>query len=465
MCLDLDGTLLRSDLLIESALALLARNPLWLLWFPLWLLRGKANLKRQIATRATVDAAHLPFDTRVMALADEARAAGRQVILCTASDELLAKPIADHLGLDGFLASDGTTNLSGPRKAKLLVDTYGEKGFDYAGNTIIDLHIWQHARSAIVVGPDSLASRAAKATDVALHLPSEWGGVRTWLKAIRVHQWLKNLLVFVPVLASHRFLEATALTQSVIAFFAFSLCASGVYLFNDLLDLPSDRRHPRKRNRPFAAGRLALIYGTLAAPVLTLGGFALALLVSPTFLGVLAAYYGLTLAYSLQLKKLVVLDVMLLAALYTIRIIGGAVAIDAELSFWLLAFSMFIFLSLAMLKRFTELSVMLANGRDSASGRGYQVDDLPLIQSLGASSGYIAVLVLALYINSPESLALYRHPKLIWLICPLALYWVSRAWVVAHRGHMDDDPIVFAIKDRTSQWIGAAAAATILLAI
>ena len=464
LCLDLDGTLLRSDLLIESALALLARNPLWLLLFPWWLLGGKANLKRQIAGRVVTDASHLPFDTRVVALAQEARAAGRPVILCTASDELLARPIVEHLQFDGLLASDGATNLSGSRKAQALVERYGDKGFDYAGNASVDLHVWKRARQAIVLGPDALARRASAMAEVGLHLPSPQAGLRTWTKAIRAHQWLKNLLVFVPLLASHRFMDAHALVQAVVAFFAFSLCASGVYVLNDLLDLPSDRRHPRKRNRPFASGQVLLLHGILAAPALTIAGFALALVVSPGFFGVLIGYYILTLAYSLQLKRVVVLDVILLAALYTIRIIGGAIAIDSELSFWLLAFSMFMFLSLAMLKRYTELSVMLANGRGKASGRGYAVEDLPLIQSLGAASGYIAVMVLALYINSPESVALYSQPKLIWLICPLVLYWISRAWVVAHRGQMDDDPIVFAVKDRPSQLVGIVAAATIFFA-
>jgi 4-hydroxybenzoate polyprenyltransferase len=278
-----------------------------------------------------------------------------------------------------------------------------------------------------------------------------------------VHQWLKNLLVFVPLLAAHRVLDSTLL--AVLAFAAFSLCASGVYLLNDLLDLKSDRRHHSKRNRPLAAGKLPLLGGLLAAPVLTLAAFAVALAVSPLFALVLGGYWLTTLAYSLQLKRKVMLDVLLLAALYTARIIGGAVAIMVEPSFWLLAFSMFMFLSLALLKRYTELAALLADGRDKASGRGYRVDDLPLLQSFGAASGYGAVLVLALYINSPESLELYTRPYALWLLCPMLLYWISRAWFVAHRGEMHDDPVVYAATDRFSLGVATVGGLVLLAAL
>lgn len=457
LCLDLDGTLLRSDLLYESLLSMLARQPWTAFLLPFWLIRGKAHLKRQITLRSEVDPTNLPYDERVLALIERAREQSRPVVLCTASDELLATRVGEHLGMDRTLASDGRTNLGGRWKAAALVDAYGEKRFDYAGNGSIDLQVWRHARRAIVIGSKELAGAAAKIVPVEAHIPDERGGLQSWLKAIRVHQWLKNLLVFVPLLASHRFFDITAVGQSSLAFVAFSLCASGVYVLNDLLDLSADRKHPRKRLRPFAAARLPILHGLIVAPILTVAGFAIAACVSVTFLLVLALYYALTLAYSLQLKRMSVIDVIMLAGLYTIRIVAGTVAIDAEMSFWLLSFSMFIFLSLAILKRYTELAVMLGQGKKKASGRGYTVEDLPLLQSLGAGSGYIAVLVLALYINSPESVELYSHPQLIWLICPLALYWISRAWLVAHRGLMDDDPIVFAAKDRVSQLIAVSA--------
>lgn len=465
LCIDLDGTLLRSDALYESLMALLARNPFYLFLLPLWLLGGKAALKRQIARRVQLDPATLPYDERVLALLRASE--GRTRVLCTASDHLLADPIAAHLGVfELVLASDGDTNLGGRRKAERLCERFGERGFDYAGNGRIDLAIWRRARNAWVVNaPASLASAAAATCHVEHHLPREGGGLKRWLKALRLHQWLKNLLIFIPLLASHRMLEADAVIAAVAGFIAFGLCASGVYVLNDLLDLPSDRQHPRKRLRPFAAGTLPLLHGLLLAPLLAVAGLVLAWWAAPAFAGVLAAYYALTLAYSLRLKRVVMLDVILLAALYTVRIIGGSVVIGAVLSFWLLAFSMFIFLSLALLKRYIELQAMLAEGRIGAAGRGYAVDDLPLLQSLGAAAGYLAVLVLALYINSAESVDLYTRPQVLWLLCPVLLYWVSRTWVIAHRGGMDDDPVVFAATDRVSQVVAVLCAVIALFAI
>lgn len=465
LCVDLDGTLLESDLLYESLLALLARNPLYLFLLPFWLLRGKAAVKRELAKRVNLDAALLPYDERVLEILRTTTQRPR--VLVTASDRLLVDPIANHIGLfEEVIASDGSRNLAGKYKAKALVERFGLRNFDYVGNGEVDLLVWNVAASAVVVNaPKSLANRAAKVTEVGAYLPPEKGGIATWVRASRVYQWLKNLLVLVPLFTAHRFLEVDAVTDTVIAFFAFSLCASGVYVLNDLLDLAPDRQHPRKRNRPFASGKLPLIHGLAAAPLLTVGGFALALLCSVEFALVLAGYYVLTLSYSLKLKRIVMMDVVLLAGLYTVRIIGGVVAIDGELSFWLLAFSMFTFLSLALLKRYTELESAQSTGKQQAIGRGYSVSDLPLIQSMGAAAGYMAVMVFALYINSPESLELYSHPKILWLLCPVLLYWMSRIWVIAHRGQMHDDPIVYAATDRTSQMVGLVGVAIVLAAI
>lgn len=466
LCVDLDGTLIRSDMLFESALSLLRRNPLYLFSFVLWLARGRAHLKREIARRAEVDPATLPYDQRVVDWLRE-EAGTRPRVLCTASDASLAKSIAEHLGLfDEVMASDGETNLAGRHKGESLRQRYGDKGFDYAGNEHRDLHIWKHARKAIVVNAkNGLARAAGEHCEVERVFEPDGGGLKVWLKALRLHQWLKNLLVFLPLFAAHRVLEPAALIHGIVAFFAFSLCASGVYVLNDLFDLDADRRHPRKRLRPFAAGTLPLASGLAAAPLLTLAGLALALAVSLPFAGVLLSYYVLTLAYSLRLKRIVMLDVVVLAALYTVRIIGGAVAIGGGLSFWLLAFSMFLFLSLAMLKRYTELQSMLAAGKAQASGRGYAVEDVALIQSLGGASGYMSVLVLALYINSTASEALYRHQEVLWLLCPLLLYWISRVWLIAHRGGMHDDPVVFALVDRVSRVVLALCAIVVAGAI
>lgn len=465
ICVDLDGTLLRSDLLHESLLALLSKNPLYAFALPIWLLGGKAAFKRQIASRVSIPADTLPYDERIIGLLRDTPQRPR--ILCTASDELLARPIADHLGLfEDVIASDGRTNMAGADKADALVKRFGEKCFAYVGNSPVDLKVWERSASAVVVGNDSLARRATQVASVDTHLPpAQHGNMKTWIKAMRLYQWAKNLLVLIPLLAAHRFLEPQALLQSLVAFIAFGLCASGVYLLNDLLDLAPDRQHARKRKRPFAAGTLPLMHGLLAAPALTLTAFALALWCGWKFALVLLGYYVLTLSYSLKLKRLVMIDTILLASLYTIRIIAGAAAIGSGLSFWLLSFSMFIFLSLALLKRYTELQSALSDGKEKASGRGYATADLPLIQSLGAAAGYIAVLVLAFYINSPESVALYSEPRLLWLLCPIMLYWISHMWIISHRGVMHDDPIVFAATDRSSQVVAALCGLLILLAI
>ncbi|WP_369934232.1 UbiA family prenyltransferase [Xanthomonas tesorieronis] len=465
LCVDLDGTLLLSDLLYESFLSMLSSRPWLLVCIPLWLFRGKAHLKRKLAAFGVGSAAALPYDSRVLQLLREAT--DRPRVLCTASDAQLVHPIAEHLNLfDEVHCSDGRINLAGSRKAQLLLERFGEKGFDYVANDMVDLRIWKHAHSAWVVNAGPTVSKAAaRVCSVEAYWPRHSNSPLTWLKALRVHQWLKNLLVFVPLLASHSFSQLDGILTSALAFTAFGLCASGVYLLNDLLDLESDRGHPRKRRRPFAAGALDLRAGLLAAPLLTFAGLATAWLASPAFLAVLATYYLLTLAYSLKLKQIVIIDVVTLAALYTIRIIGGAAAIGVTPSFWLLALSLFLFLSLAMLKRFTELQMTLGAGKSVPSGRGYHVEDLSLVQSLGTASGLMAVLVLCLYINTPDSQALYSHPFFLWLLCPILLYWISRTWMLAHRGLMHDDPVVFAVKDRGSLITVLLGAAAVLAAM
>lgn len=465
LCVDLDGTLIRSDLLVESALGFVRRNPLNIVRCGAWLLRGKAAMKQEIARRSEIDVTLLPYDDRVVDWLRE-RTSQRRV-LCTASDRKYADAVAAHVGVfDEVIASDGERNLAGSNKAQALVERYGERGFDYAGNARPDLEVWRYARRAIVVNAsDSLTRAAGEVTSVEQVMPRHGGGPRTWAKALRLHQWLKNLLIFLPLLASHKLFHFDAMLLSLLAFLSFGLCASGVYLLNDLLDLESDRGHPRKRLRPFAAGALPLTSGLVATPALTLAAFALALTVDVKFALVLLGYWLLTLAYSFRLKRIAMLDTVVLAALYTVRIIAGTVAIHVGLSFWLLAFSMFLFLSLALVKRYTELQGLVQQGRSRTDGRGYEVDDLGLIQSLGGASGYLAVLVLALYINSSASEVLYRHQQVLWLLCPLLLYWVSRVWLKAHRGLMDDDPVVFALTDYVSRIVLALCAVVTMIAI
>lgn len=465
LCVDLDGTLIHSDLLIESFLLLIKKNPLWLFVVPFWLLGGKARLKSEIAARVSLDGAALPYTRELLEHLHDQRRQGRALWLVTASDHRLAQAVADHVGLFvGVMASDGTTNLAGHRKADALAARFGARGFDYCGNASVDLAVWAQARKAVVVNADAtLARAAAERCPVALHIAARPLDLRTWSKALRIHQWAKNLLVLVPVAAAHTLVQGW--WPAVLAFITFSLCASSVYLLNDLLDLAADRHHHSKCHRPLASGRMSLLLGLLAAPLLLVSAVVIAALWLPTdFRLTLALYYALTLAYSLWLKRMVIVDVLMLASLYTLRLIAGAAATDVPLSFWLLMFSVFLFLSLAIVKRYAELDVTRKAGRTEARGRGYQTDDLDMLRSLGSASGYGSMLVLAMYLNSPDVARMYRHPQLVWLLVPLTLYWISRIWLQTHRGQMHDDPLVYALKDPASLAVSITAIAVLALA-
>lgn len=423
---------------------------------PFWLMRGKAHLKQQLALRFEFDAATLPYHQALIRWLKLQKEQGRQLILCTASDQVIAQKIATHLGLfDDVMASDGITNLSGKAKATALVSRFGEKGFDYVGNAPTDLAVWQHASKAIVVSSsERLVHQVKHVCDIDQQFPASQPNAGTWAKALRVHQWLKNLLLLVPLLAAHQLLDITAWQQLCIAFLSFSLCASAVYIANDLLDLSNDRQHPRKQRRPFASGAVSIVAGVLMAPLLFASSLILAMKVNPAFTGWLLFYFLTTCLYSWKLKRLILIDCITLAMLYTLRIVAGAAAVAMALSFWLLAFSVFLFLSLAFVKRYAELELQILQGSQKIHGRGYFTTDAPLIQTLGVTSGYAAALVLALYLNSEAVTKLYHAPELIWGVVPVMLFWISWMWIQAHRGNMHDDPLVFAIKDKTSLLAG-----------
>lgn len=459
LVVDLDGTLLRSDLLLETFLAYVRKTPTGVFSIIHWWVKGKAKLKEGLALAADLDVAILPYDPAVLELIRAERLNGRTVVLATASHRVLAEKISAHLGVfDLVYATEGELNLSAGRKRDLLVENFGEGGFDYLGNSRDDVPVWKSAREAVVVNPDRGVERRARQTArVTQVIESNPPSVRLWLKALRLHQWMKNMLIFVPLLAAHMLGRPEQLLNGVFAFLCFGLCASSVYVLNDLLDLNDDRYHRSKRNRPFAAGRLRIGQGLLVVPLLLVAAFGGAAVLLPwQFSAVLGAYYLLTLAYSLYLKRQMTVDVIVLAMLYTARIIAGVAAFSVPLTFWILAFSMFIFLSLALVKRYAELRE--ARSRDvqaMARGRGYYPGDLDMIASLGAASGYLAVMVLALYIHDGATASLYQLPHVIWLACPLLLFWITRVWMLTHRGEMNDDPVVFAIRDRVSQVIGA----------
>ena len=467
LCVDLDGTLIHSDSLLESALLLLKKNPFWVFAFALWLLRGRAALKAEIARRVELNPAALPYNRELLGWLESERASGRGLWLCTAANSSLAEAVAAHIGIfDGVIASDPQTNLAGDAKASRLVERFGEHGFDYCGNERRDLRVWRHANGAIVTnaGP-ALERHAAAHTKVLRSFPPRASAMRATFKAIRPHQWAKNALIFVPLLAAHTASHVQSLVNVALATVAFCLCASSVYILNDLLDLEADRAHPRKSRRPFAAGTLSIATGLALVPALLGISIVIAAFLPSKFQLVFATYYVVTVAYSFSLKGRVIVDAMTLAGLYTLRIIAGAAAAQVPLSFWLLLFSVFLFLSLAFVKRFAELDALRRQQRLRAAGRGYHVEDLPVLQSLGTAAGYLSVLVLALYINSPAIEGLYRQPKVIWLLCVLMLYWISRVWMKAQRGEMHDDPVVFALKDRISLVVGVLAVATVIMAV
>jgi 4-hydroxybenzoate polyprenyltransferase len=465
LVVDLDGTLIHTDMLHESALRVTRDRPFDVPRFFVWLIQGKAVLKSQLASRSSFDAALLPYNETLLDWLREQRAAGRRLVLCTASDRSIADAVADHLGVfDDVLASDGTVNLAGDHKADALAELYGHGGFDYVGNSGADLKVWRRARKAIVVnGARGLAGKAEALCGVEREFPAPPSGVKAWRRVLRVHQWMKNLLLFMPLLAAHQVADVDGWLTLVLAFVSFSLCASTVYIANDLLDLESDRAHPRKRLRPFAAGTVPAWQGVVVAPLLLAVSLVLGGLVGRGFLAWLLGYFVLTCAYSWGLKRVILLDCITLAMLYTLRIIAGAAALTMPLSFWLLGFSVFLFLSLAFVKRYAELQVQALSGKQKVHGRGYYTTDEQLVQTLGVCAGYAAAVVLALYLNSDNVLMLYMWPEVVWGAVPVLLFWVSWIWMQAHRGHMHDDPLVFAVKDRASQLAGLAFGAVLVL--
>ena len=461
LVVDLDGTLVKTDLLLESLLALLRQQPAFILALPVWLLKGKAYLKQEIARRVSLDVGLLPYREQLVDYLKAQRAQGRTIVLATGGDMRIAEQVADHLKLfDLVLASDGHTNLSGECKRARLVKEFGEKGFDYVGNDRRDLTVWPSARRAIVVNPSPrVRSRVAGLTQVDRIFEEPKRGLVDYLKALRPQQWLKNLLVFVPLLGAHRVDEIALLGKALLAFVAFGCLASSGYLMNDLFDLAADRRHPRKRYRSFAAGDLPLSYAFRTVPVLLVLGCFAGTLVSPMLAGVALIYFGLSASYSLYARQIVLLDVLVLAGLYTLRIIAGTVSVDIWPSPWLLAFSTFLFFSLALVKRYSELAL------NHVPARGYEPSDQELLMSMGIASGYVAILVLALYINTATAHLLYKHYGVLWVLCPLLFYWISHMWLSAHRGKMPDDPVVFATNDWTSRVLIVLMVATVALAL
>ena len=451
LCVDCDNTLIATDLLFEACFLLLKQHPVKLFFLPFWLIKGKAYLKQRLAEFVTFEWDSLPYRPETLELIEKARQENRKIVLATASPAIWAQGIAEQLKcFTEVFATEKNINLSRHHKAALLVEKFGDQGFDYIGDSKDDIAVWEKSNVATIVNHrKSLVDKISTILGRNLvHIQPAKPNFLSYVKALRVYQWLKNALIFVPLLAGHEFGNLILISKAIYAFIAFSCCASSVYILNDLLDLASDRKHKKKCKRPFAAGIIPILHGAILIPLL----LAISLFITISYLPrlftfTLVLYYIMTVAYSGKLKQQVIVDVILLAALYTIRILAGSAATNIEPSFWLLIFSLFTFLSLALVKRYSEMSLALENNKPMASGRGYYTLDLIVLMSLGVSSAMCSVMVFALYINSQETSLMYPSKYWLWGVVPFILYWNCRLWMKTHRKEIPDDPVLFAVYD------------------
>ena len=463
LCVDLDNTLVKTDTLFEGWVALLSKNLFALFSTMSWLILGRASLKEKIAKASPLDPQTLPYNEELISYLKQEKAQGRKIVLATAAHEVYAKPIAEHLGLfDQVICTKYGNNVKGNTKAKVLIEQFGEKSFDYIGDAKADIPVWKAAASSMYVGINPAQHEAVLQTkfEKTFNQYKANFSIKTFIKLIRVHQWVKNLLIFVPLLLAHQINNFEKLSSLFIAFFSFSFGASSLYIINDLLDIASDRQHASKKFRPIPAGIISIPSALAVAALLFTLSICLSLLATPMFFPVVLVYCILSFTYSTKVKKIAIADILFLAGLYTVRIFAGGIAAQVEVSEWLLAFSMFFFLSLACVKRYAEIS---GKGKGKIPGRGYTSSDEPLISQAGIASGYLSVLVLAFYINNPQVTTLYVAPAILWVLCPLLLYWITRIWLIAHRGLLHHDPIVFALKDKTSYAIGIIASALLII--
>ena len=449
-------------------LKLIRMAPWQVLLLPMWLCTGLARLKRRIAGHVQLDPASLPYYDEVVTYVRQQKQEGRTVVLASATDESIARSVADHLGcFDQVIASDGKFNRRADEKVKAIRQQIGQEQFDYIGDSRKDLPVWRAATDALVVNPGSSLLKRLRAIKEPTHIFARQNAGSALLQlilAMRPNQWAKNLLMVVPMVMAHEIANGQLWVQLTLGFVAFSFCASSVYILNDLLDLDADRAHPSKKCRPLASGRLWISHGFVAAPALLLIGIAVAGAMSEPYLFLrwLVAYLILTFSYSLYLKQKMIVDVLVLAGLYTIRIVAGGQATGLFPTEWLMAFAMFMFLSLAFAKRYAELRRLETEARTHAEGRGYRVEDLAIVGGLGASSGYLAVLVFILYLNESEDVR--GSPLVLMLISPILFYWISRLWILARRGHLREDPVLFTLTDRVSYACGALVLMVLLIA-
>ncbi len=467
LCVDLDGTLVKSDTLVDSLLALLRTHPALALNLPGNLLRGKAAFKAFVTESISLNVAHLPYNHKLVEFLRQQHGQGRDLYLATGANVALAQRVAGHLGIfSAVIGSDTATNLIGETKLASLRNRFGPREFDYIGNATPDLPLLIDSREPMVANPSLLLRFRLRARGIrpSREFHERANSLTSVLQALRPHQWAKNLLIFLPLLLSHS-KNISLFLVALLAFCCFSLTASATYIVNDLLDIESDRCHPQKRHRPFASGNLSPVAGAcLAAALLLLALFG-ARYLPVGFFGWLLLYLGATLAYSAYLKRIPLADVLILSGLYTLRLLAGSAATATHISHWLAGFSVFLFFSLAIAKRFAELENLNTSGAVPRNGRGYLLTDIDQLRSFGTSSAFAAVVIFAIYISGLDVIKLYRNPTLLWLIVPLMILWLCRVWLLASRGELHEDPVVFALTDRMSLLIGAAVAVIALLAV
>ena len=469
LVVDLDGTLTTSDSLVEAMLSVLFQRPETLVPACRSLLKGRASFKQFLADLGVYSPNSLPLRDDLLAYLVAEQKAGRQLHLATAANQSVADGIAARVGIfSSALGSSDGVNVKGKVKLAHLKERFPD-GFSYAGNDRSDLHVWSEATSAVIVNASEATRRAARklGTPVEREFPAQHVTFREWSRAVRIHQWSKNLLLFVPLLLAHRYHDVSAILTVLVGFLCMGLVASGTYLLNDLSDLDADRAHITKRNRAVASGAISAGTAVVLALVLMGGGLVGGTLLNLPFAGLLLAYCTLTLSYSLRFKRTPMFDVFLLGSLYTLRVFMGIVLIDAPVSPWLVTFSLFFFFSLAMAKRHVEIArAGAASISGLIKGRGYTAEDAPLTLTFGISSGLVAILILFLYVaNDAYPMGSYKHPEWLWLTGFLVFLWLSRIWLLSSRRELDDDPVAFAVDDPLSWFLGALMLGILLMAV
>lgn len=466
LCVDLDGTLIRTNTLLETALGALKKNPLFIISLIQALPRGKAQVKRLIGEQFSADPSTLPYNKEFLAWITNEHAHGRKLILATASDELIARTIAHHLGIfSDVIASTPKASVTAGGKALVLCNIFGTNGFSYAGNSRDDLAVWNCAKSAIVVdAPTSIVSRIKKDSIIEKQFTTiKILPLKVIAKTMRIHQWVKNALLFIPALAAHELVRTDVALHAVFGFLSFSLLASAVYIINDITDIPSDRAHATKKYRPIASGAIYINHAIILGLVCAIGSIAIATITLPvSFFWILGIYLAINICYSIFAKKIAYVDILILASLYVLRIFAGSFATGIATSKWLFVWTLFFFLSLAIMKRVIEL--LKHTKEEKIHGRGYQKRDRVFLEYAGIVAAGVSVIVLVLYIHSPSISALYTSPPLLWGVVAIVVAWLCRIWTLALEGKLPDDPVLFAAKDPISYGATCAIIATMLLA-